>query len=102
MDTWYSKDLGDGVDAYAPTKQIQDAFVPLFSAAGCPVDMAVFSRYDLRKNVVTVYFSPSASQLAGAFGAVPCGKPTREELGLLVGDQRCWDLFYPASEHGQI
>ena len=34
MNQWYSKDLGDGVAAFAPTSQIQEAFLPLFAAAG--------------------------------------------------------------------
>lgn len=95
MTTWYSKDLGDGIEANAPSTQIQEAFIPLFAAAGNPVDMAVFSRYDRQANVVTVYFSPSAEQLAAIFGAAPCEKPKMEgRLALLVGDQRAIDFHY--------
>lgn len=98
MNQWYSKELGDGVEAYAPSHKIQEAFFPLFSAAGNPIDMAVFSRYDLERNIVTAYFSPSAAALAKSFGAQPCEKPKRENrLGLLVGDQRCLQLFYPSA-----
>ncbi len=101
MPTWFSKDLGDGVAAYTPRLQIMDAFMPMFTAAGCPIDMAVFSRYDLQRNVVTVYFSPRASKLAGIFGAQPCEKPPREDLSLSVGDVRVWEHFYPPSEGNQ-
>ena len=98
MTQWYSKDLGDGRQAFAPTKEIQSAFVPMFIAAGQPIDMAVFSRNDLERNIVTVYFSPGASMLAKIFGASPCEKPKKEnELGLLVGDQRCVEMFYPTA-----
>lgn len=98
MTQWYSKNLGDGVDAIAPSNQIQQAFLPVFAAAGQPTDMAVFSRYDLQKNIVTVYFSPGASALAKMYGAIPCEKPKKENgLGLLVGDQRCLQLFYPTA-----
>ena len=100
MPTWFSKDLGDGMAAYDPRLQIMDAFVPMFAAAGCPIDMAVFSRYDLRTNVVTVYFSPRASELAGIFGAQPCEKPSRDDLCLSVGDVRAWEHFYPPSNGG--
>lgn len=73
MSTWFSKDLGDGVAAHAPTTQIQETYSTLYIAStNFPIDMAVFSRYDLRANVVTVYFSPHASQLAHTFGATPC------------------------------
>lgn len=99
MTQWYSKDLGDGIDANAPSGQIQDAFLPLFAAAGQPTDMAVFSRYDLEKNIVTVYFSPGASALAKMFCATPCEKPKKEgRLSLLVGDQRCLKLFFPSAQ----
>ena len=99
MTQWYSKDLGDGIDANAPSSQIQEAFRPLFAATGQPTDMAVFSWYDLEKNMVTVYFSPGASALAKMFGATPCEKPKKEgRLSLLVGDQRCLELFYPSAQ----
>lgn len=99
MTQWYSKDLGDGIDANAPSGQIQEAFLPLFAAAGQPTDMAVFSRYDLKKNVVTVYFAPGAAALAKIFDAKPCEKPKNEgRLSLLVGDQRCFELFYPSAQ----
>ena len=98
MNQWYSKNLGDGGEAFVPTNKIQEAFVPLFVAAGNPVDMAVFSRYDLEKNIVTAYFSPRAETLAKIFGAQPCEKPKNEgHLSLSVGDARCWKLFYPAA-----
>ncbi len=95
MDTWFSKQLGNGVDAHAPSIAIQEAFLPMFARAGNPTDMAVFSRYDLRENTVTVYFSPAASQLAQTFGAAPCEKPSFENLSLLVGDQRSIDSLFP-------
>jgi hypothetical protein len=90
MTQWYSKDLGDGVSAFAPSGQIKEAFLPLFATAGQPTNMAVFSRYDLEKNIVTIYFSPGAAALAEMFGAAPCEKPKKEgRLSLLVGDRRC-------------
>ena len=96
MSTWYSKDLGDGVAAFGPTSKIQEAFLALAKAGSISSDIAVFSRYDLKSNIVTVYFTPSASLLASAFGATPCEKPGPEgKLGLLVGDARSWELHFP-------
>jgi hypothetical protein len=61
--------------------------------------MAVFSWYDLEKNLVTVYFSPGASALAKMFGATPCEKPKKDGcVSLLVGDQYCMELFYPSAQ----
>lgn len=95
MGQWHSKELGDGTQALAPSQQIMEAFIPTFQALGQPFDMAVFSRNDLERNVVTAYFSPAASALAKAFGATVCDKPNRDGLGLLVGDQRSIQLLFP-------
>ena len=101
MSTWYAVELGDGIQAYEPSHRIQELFTPIFVAAGCPFDMAVFSRYDFDKNIVTAYFSPSAHEVAKLFKATPCEKPSRyspDRLALLIGDVRCWDIFYPSAE----
>ena len=96
MSQWYSKEIGDGIQAYGPSHTIQEAWLPLFASSGQPTDMAVFSRYDTENNVVTVYFSPGASALATMFDASLCEKPKKENrLGLLVGDAGCWQLFFP-------
>ena len=95
MTTWYSKELGDGMQALAPATEIQEAFLPMFAASGQPIDMAVFSRYDLEKNLVTTYFSPKAVALAKMFGATPCEKPSITNLALNVGDARCWQELFP-------
>lgn len=98
MGTWFSVELGDGIQAYRPSNQIQKAFIPIFVAANCPKDMAVFSRYDLKQNIVTAYFTPSAYTIAKMFNATPCEKPSQEDLSLLVGDVRCLDIFYPSAK----
>jgi hypothetical protein len=99
MATWFKKELGDGKEAFTPSNQILESFLPSFAAAGSPTDMAVFSRYDLRKSMVTVYFSPAAKSLAVKFSAEPCGKPAFEEgLGLLVGDQRSVGNLFPETQ----
>jgi hypothetical protein len=95
MERWYSKALGDGAAAFAPSMRIQQMFPPLFSALGQPSRMAVFSRHDRRTNVVTAYFSPAAAQLAAFFGAQACDKPDSEGIRLLVGDARCWEIYFP-------
>ena len=93
METWHCKTLGRGVAAAAPSRRIQEMFLPLFTASGQPSDMAVFTRS--AANEVTAYFSPRASRLATFFGATPCEKPASERIGLLVGDARCWAIFFP-------
>jgi hypothetical protein len=95
MESWYSKALGDGAAAFAPSMRIQKMFPPLFAALGQPSRMAVFSRHDRRANVVTAYFSPAAAQLAAFFGAQPCEKPPSDDIRLLVGNRRCWEIYFP-------
>ena len=98
MTQWHSKELGNGVDALAPTNEIQQAFIPLYAMKGQPVDMAIFTRYDLERNIVTVYFSPAAEELAKTYNAAPCEKPKRENrLALIVGNPECWNALYPNS-----
>ena len=93
---WTSKDLGDGGEAFTPTNQIQEAYLALAKVRNLPVDFAVFSHYDLRRNVVTAYFTPSAKELGAIFGATPCDKPAnREGFALSVGDMRVWGLLFP-------
>ena len=97
---WYSKDLGSGVDAYEPTALIQSAVMQSISAALAAqrpnYNVAVFSYYDLRANMVTAWFSPGLEHIAEAFGATPCERPNpRERFGLLVGYPAAWDTYFP-------
>jgi hypothetical protein len=98
MTTWHSKDVGDGVEAFEPTSKLHEAFFAFAVAKGrdLPATIGIFSRYDLRANVVTWYFSPEASLLAQAFHAVPCEKPVPESgFGLSAGDVRSWEAHFP-------
>lgn len=96
MATWHSKDVGDGSQAFEPSRRLHDDFFSLASIGGLSAGIAVFSRYDLRRNVVTWYFSPEAELLAKTYGAIPCAKPTPTEgFGLSVGDMRAWEVHFP-------
>jgi hypothetical protein len=100
MNTWYSKNLGDGMWAPALIAQIEEIFRPQFEWAGRPVDMAVFSRSENEGRLhceVIAYFSPASGEAARTLDAEPCDKPSREGLGLLAGDPRCWEKLFPAS-----
>jgi hypothetical protein len=95
VETWYCKSLGDGVGASAPSLRIQQLFPPLYAASGQPSSMAVFARHDRKANRVTAFFSPRATELAALFGALPCDKPPSDGIGLLVGNARSWEIFFP-------
>ena len=101
MDSWYSKQLGDGMMASMPSAEIEEIFLPLFESAGRPVGMAVFTRNESEGRLhceVIAYFSPAAVDVAEAIDAEPCDKPGRAELGLLVGDKGAWSALFPESE----
>jgi hypothetical protein len=98
MDIWYSKALGDGIMAATPSDEIERAFQQLFKAAGKPLNMAVFTRPESEGRLhceVMAYFSPAAKDVARAFDAQPCEKPSRAGLGLLAGDERSWSVLFP-------
>jgi hypothetical protein len=101
MDTWYSKELGDGIMASAPSDEIEKEFLRLFTAMGKPLDMAVFTRLESEGHLhceMTAYFSPAAKDVALAFDAEPCEKPSRVGLGSLVGDKLSWSKLFPESK----
>lgn len=101
VDSWFWKTLGDGMTAYEPSAEIENAFLPLFLAAGNPPDMAVFTRYDSEGRLqceVTAFFSPAAAEVATLLDAQPCAKPPREGLILLAGAERCWGALFPEDE----
>lgn len=95
MSTWYKLDLGDGVEAYEPTRKIQEAFWPFFLAAGQPENMGVFSKYDLEANMVTAYFPPTSKDLALTLNAQECEKPSSERICFMVGSGYCFDIYFP-------
>ena len=98
MDTWYSKELGDGITASMPSDEIERAFLGVFTTLGKPLDMAVFTRLESEGRLhceVVAYFSPAAKEIALAFDAEPCEKPARAGLGLLAGDELSWSTLFP-------
>lgn len=95
MSTWYSLDLGDGMEAFGPTIEIKKAFWPLFTAAGQPENMGVFSKYDLEANMVTAYFPPITKTLARIFNAKECDKPSSNGIAFMVGAGHCLEIYFP-------
>jgi hypothetical protein len=101
MDSWYSKELGDGIMAAMPSAEIEKAFLQQFNTAGEPPNMAVFTRLESEGRLhceVIAYFSPAAMQVAKAFNAQPCEKPSRAGLALLAGEKLSWSMLFPESE----
>ena len=95
MSEWREKVFGDSISAAPSIEKIRAASPPVFLAAGKPEDFGVFTHHDLRSGIMTIYFSPSASVLAEAFGATPCEKPSVERLVFLVGHTEAARPHYP-------
>ena len=101
MSTWFSWEVDGGPTYGRRIEKIQEAFWPLFAAAGSPKDMAVFSGSRWVESTPeqrgyythTVYFSPAAQQVAESFGAVPCAKPSSASFE--CGHQEALFIFFP-------
>lgn len=97
MNTWHSLSLGDGMMAPLPSAEIEALFLQIFTSAGKPSEMAVFTRSESEGRLhceVIAYFSPAAEEIAMEFDAEPCDKPARAGLSLLVGDERSWSALF--------
>jgi hypothetical protein len=101
METWYCMSLGDGMTSGVPSAEIEEVFAPLFTAAGRPPAMAVFTRPESEGRLhceVIAYFSPAARDVAKSLDAEPCQRPTRTGLSLLAGDEASWSILFPKSD----
>ena len=59
-------------------------------------DIAIFSCFDLKTNLDTVYFSPSAESIAKIWNAIPCKNPVPGRgFAKLAGDGRAWGIHFP-------
>lgn len=100
MAEWHAQRLGDGIVASEPLERIATEFRAAFAAAGSPRAMALFVRHDAAGDLhceVTLYFSPSATEVAARLGATRCARPSPRGLSLVVGTEDCWPLLFPAA-----
>lgn len=97
MNGWFCRHLGDGILASAPLGRIEALFGATYARAGSPRDMALFVRQQSEGRLhceVSVYFSPAAAAVAKAVEAVPCSRPSRDGLSLLIGAEDCWSVLF--------
>lgn len=95
IDMWYSLSLGDGMMADEPAEEIRKRFLAMKDLSPAS---AVFKRLESEGRLhceAIAYFSPAASELAKAFKARPCPRPSRSGLGLLAGDEQSWSTLFP-------
>lgn len=102
MRNWFSKNLGDAMLADEPLERLKETFLSLHANAGKPDEMAVFIRHESEGRLhceLKAYFSPASIELAQAFDAEPCEKPSANGLSLLAGSEDSWLLLFPERSH---
>lgn len=100
---WFFKEVGDGMQASAPTNALQELFLSNRMAMAklgqqWPDGAALFSKYDLRRNVVTLYVTAEAAWIAIEQGFSVCEKPPVADLSLLFGSQEDWGRHFPGEQ----
>ncbi len=98
MSTWYFKNLGDGIVAFAPLEYIKERFLALYPETDRSGEIAVFVRHESAGHLhceVEVYFSPAAHAIAMQLDAEPCPWPAPDGLSLLVGSEESWSALFP-------
>ena len=99
-DSWLTCNLGDAMLAGELLEQIRTYFLSCTTADNAAQDMAAFVRHESEGRLhceVHVYFSPAAVEIAKAFGASPCAKPSSADLGLLAGSEASRTVLFPGS-----
>jgi len=101
MTNWHTKSLGDGMTASMSSDEIKEAFLRLFPSRDLPLELAVFTRLESEGRLhceVMAYFSPAAKELAKAFDAQPCDRPSRTGLDLLAGAEHSWSALFSETD----
>lgn len=77
---------------------LQSAWTVAFEDAFLNYRCAVFCKKEPMGGSI-LYFTPPAQALADALGAKPCRDPSQQELTLVVGDSRAWEVWFGWSIH---
>ena len=83
--------------AFEPLARIE-ALYRAAHDAGRRDDLAVFVRYESEGRLhceVEAYFPPAAAAIAKEMNAMPCERPARDGLSLLVGADESWATLFP-------
>jgi hypothetical protein len=92
---WYRLDLMHGTDPVL----VEDSWTLFWevsrASVGADVGSAIFAVNG--REGLTLYFSPTARNLAEAVGAVACAKPSADRLTLIVGGLIHFGVVVPKS-----
>jgi hypothetical protein len=97
MMTWYKVPLTADQIGNDAMVEIQKQFQSLFDSSGSPKEMALFCDKEPFGISISLYFSPTTltalESLIKAYSGIPCEKPKKDSMALLVGHQNAWDLL---------
>ena len=88
MSAWFTKNLGDAMLAGEALDNLKVLFQSEYEKADYPGEMAMFIRHESEGRLhceVKVYFSPASVAVAAAIDAVPCARPSPDDLGMQAG-----------------
>jgi hypothetical protein len=95
--SWHKVTLSAKQVAGGDQVKIQNAFEQLFLKSMAPEGMALFGGGFDENRTMSLYFSPASLDLASPliliYHGVPCEKPNREGLSLLVGHAGAFSLL---------
>lgn len=88
MSNWYKLDIGDALDCVEEMKRIQRSFMAPYLAAPAGSGRALFVQDNKVSGHALMFFTPQASDVALALGALPCVRPDIRDghIEMLAGD----------------
>jgi hypothetical protein len=98
MKNWLMKNLGDAMLAFDQQEHIKELLLSARKLAGNPDEMAAFICHESEGRLhceVKIYFSPMSIAVARAVNAQTCVKPLPENLSLLAGSRKSWNILFP-------
>ena len=98
MNAWFTKNLGDAMLAGEALARLEALFLSTYGKTGSTRKMAIFIRHESEGRLhceVKAFFSPDAAIAARKVDAVPCARPSRDGLSLLIGAEDCWSALFP-------
>jgi len=104
MNSWYKITLSNEDLAAGKHMKLQDEFeaifVSLFASSEPPSsDFAMFGNRKFSRNNHNFFFSEKAMSspllqlLMRAYSGVPCERPMKDDVSLLVGHANSWNIF---------
>lgn len=105
MSTWYKLDMGNAHTSHARILEVSRSFRDNLLLSKPDINAAIFSRYDTRIDMFTIYFAPGSADLASRWGATACAKPEiwpgrSGRIGCLGGEADALTFHFPDQGQG--